>query len=442
MAFKRPRRGISVGTVATISLCVVTLLLGAFVFSRISGDISEIKLDPKLLTEPLAMVAGSLGGGEAGGASVQTAGGGGASSAPQMVTVAPTAAPTAAPTPEPIRTLTLAAAGQVSAGSELQAGGFDDVFTPVAGSLGNADLSIVTLRTSLTSDSSAYAEYNAPAALATALSGAGVTAVNMATDRLLDHGTAGLATTQNILAQAGLRAIGAYQTADGRQGYDVWEISGIRVGVLSYTASISTAGRAATAEGDIQTAARLLEEAAALADIRALRAQSDIVIVLAHWGSRGDARATGTVKTLADAFVQAGADVVLGTNPTSVQEMEKKTITDENGRQREVFIAYSLGNLLIDDSRDTTDITGVVLRLSIQWDAQAQRAAITDSRYLPAWIMRWREGTGVNRYQLVAAGTPEVPQHMTDSIYKNMQKAYQSMVNKVGTAAAQPQTTP
>lgn len=101
------------------------------------------------------------------------------------------------------------------------------------------------------------------------------------------------------------------------------------------------------------------------------------------------------------------------------------------------FIAYSLGNFLIDDSRETDDITGVILRLNLEWDSRQERLLFADSWYMPTWIMRLREDN-TSRYSIVPAGSSVTPEGMTDSIYVNMKKSYQSMTERLGSEAASP----
>lgn len=456
MALKRPRRGISVGTIVMLSLCVATLLVGAVVFARISGDIGDIVLDPKLLTEPLTAIVGSLTDGQPQPGenqpvnSVQQGDAQQGDTPPSEQSAAITPAPTATPEPTPLpsRTLTITAVGQIVAGSELHqaasgsgGNGFDSVFSGVGSSLAGSDAAIATLRTGLTEDSAALGAYNAPSALALAMQSAGFNIVNLGTDRALDQGVAGLQTTLDILQRTQMTTVGAFRSASERQA-KIIDAQGVKIGLLSYTGPLSNAGASAASSEEAAASLRSLQKETAVADIRALRQQADIVIVLAHWGSRSDAKTTQEMQDLADAFANAGADIILGTHPTTVLPFDRRTVAGEDGTTREVFIAYSLGNFLTDESRDTTDITGVVLQLTIQWDGQTQRASIIDSTYMPTWVMRWRDADGVNRYQVTAAGSAAKPANMTDTIYSNMKKAYDSMVNRLGKTHASPKTEP
>jgi len=338
------------------------------------------------------------------------------------------------------------ATGQISVGQELRiasrdaASGsisFAAMMAPVKPAL-SANLSIATLRTTLTEESSQYERFRAPAQLAEGLKENGVNLFNLSTERLLDYGTGGVLATRNILRGLNASSAGAFTTSEERAQYSIANFGGLRIGLLSYTTTISNNGRQVSSDTDIGTATRLLTAQGAAQDIRALREKgAEVVIVLAHWGNRSDTKPSKETRDLADALVEAGADIILGTNPTTVHELERRTVSS-GGRSRDVFIAYSLGNFLDDDSRDTPNITGMILHLDLEWNAQQQRLLIRDAWYMPTWIMRWKDLSGVNRYRVVPAGASLIPEGMTDGVYVNMKKAYQSMITRIGSDEATP----
>ncbi|MCL1965046.1 MAG: CapA family protein [Firmicutes bacterium] len=453
MSIKRKRRGISFGTIFMLSLCVVTLLFGALVFTRIAGDTARISLDPNLLTESLRVLARSV-------TDVITESGTPfpVNEAPTPAvtrqiaappsTAAPTAALTAAPAPTqpPSRTLTLTAAGQVSIGTELRssaskaAGGFDfyDMVSPVAHALSGANLSIVTLRTGLAgANATGFDTYCAPAWLVDGLKASGLNLFNFATDRVLDHGVRGIGDTRSVMDSKNTYFAGIYRTQEERSRPAVVDMGGVKVGLLAYTSSLSAAGKKAATEQEAALYTRYLSAQAAAAEITALRVNgADVVIVLPCWGGRADTKPSKETRAEADVLIEAGADIILGTGPTSVHELERRAVTDAYGEVREVFIAYSLGNFLIDDSRDTANILGMILSLDITWDTQTRKTSIGEAWYMPTWIMRWRDASGVNRYRVIPAGVSTIPEGMTESIYINMKKAYQNMVERLGKEAA------
>lgn len=441
---KKRRRGISAGTITVLSLCALTFVMGSYIYTRLSGDAGQLLINPSLLAEPLSVIARSVTDTEPSLPDAQSAG--------QQLTegaLAPSAtpSPTPAPTVPPTRNFSLTAVGQINAGTELRAAAkdsasgtlsFTSMLAPVASVL-PSNLSIATLRTTMTDDPAQYEAYRAPVSLAEALRSSGITLFSLATDRLLDFGPSGVQATRSLLRNADIKAAGAYITQEERDTYSIATFNGLKIGLLAYTGSISNAGKQSAGGAEIDLATRTLSAEAATKDIRAIREKgADVVVVLAHWGNRSDTKPSKETRALADAMVEAGADIILGTNPTQVQELERRTVTDAGGKTREVFIAYSLGNFLIDDSRETANITGMILHLDLSWDTQRESLSVADSWYMPTWIMRWKDTAGINRYRVVPAGASSIPEGMTDGVYVNMKNAYQSIITRIGTEAARP----
>ena len=430
---RKKRRGVSLGTYVLTVLCLLTLFAGVILYSRISGDIDQISLNPKMLSEPFETIRHSI---------MDTQPDAPASAPAQQK---PAENPLAAGE-SPVRTLSIGAVGQITIGNDTRRsarvnGGYDfgSIFQPVADALSGADLSLATLRTLVTDESSRYDAYFAPKELIDGMKANGFQLFNLATDRILDGGIQGIEKTRSILQSAQVATAGAYLSASERDALPIKEIAGCWVGVLSYTESLSSNGRRSANEETIQTSVRLFDVERARSDIAGLRRKgAEVIIVLAHWGGRSDARASREVREAADALVAAGADIILGTNPAQVHEIEKRTIYNADGSARDVFIAYSLGNFLVDDTRETAEITGMVLRLTLSYDRQTRRLSIQDAWYMPTWIMRWQDRSGQNRYRVVPAGASQPPPEMTNTVYGNMNRSYQNMVTKMDASAAWP----
>lgn len=433
---RRKRRGVSIGTYVLTVLCMLTIFVGVILFTRISGDIGEISLNPKILSESFETVTQTI-----------------TDTQPQSTANVDALSAQANPTVDapviiesPVRTLTLSAAGQITVGDDLRrsarVGGaydFSAIFQPVAHAFANADLSVVTLRTLLTDESSRYSTYYAPSELVPGMKANGIQLFNLATDRIMDDGPRGIEKTRSILQTAQATTAGAYLTSDERNALPVKEINGVKVGVLSYTESISSTGKRSADNETTQNSVRMLDLEAAKADIATLRQKgAEVIIVLAHWGGRSDTKVSRETREAAEALVDAGADIILGTNPTQVLEIERRTVTNSNGSARDAFIAYSLGNFLVDDTRESASITGMILGLSLSYDTQTRALSILDAWYMPTWIMRWKDQTDQNRYRIVPAGVSAPPSDMTGTVFNNMNKSYQSLLTKLDATVARP----
>lgn len=203
---------------------------------------------------------------------------------------------------------------------------------------------------------------------------AGVDAVCLANDHAMDYGYQGLEETLNVLHAAGISTAGAGPSLrvaeqptvlqDG-EGNDVALLSFSDVGPSSCAAGENRAG-IATAD------ASRLEEAVRKAD-----AEHSYVVVFLHWGDIGSSEVTARQKELALVCVRAGADLVVGSHPHVVQEMELV---------EGVPVFYSLGNLVF-FSRGEGGKRGIFL------GCRFEAGDLTEVRVIPILIEEGKPST-------------------------------------------------
>lgn len=110
-------------------------------------------------------------------------------------------------------------------------------------------------------------------------------------------------------------------------------------------------------------------QAPPLAAVRRAAQQSDLVVVMAHWGAEYGA-VIPRQRQQARQLVAAGADLVVGSGPHVLQEAE------EVG---DALVLYSLGNLLFDQPYPAT-WPGAVVRVTVQGQRLTACAVPTFSR--------------------------------------------------------------
>jgi poly-gamma-glutamate capsule biosynthesis protein CapA/YwtB (metallophosphatase superfamily) len=165
--------------------------------------------------------------------------------------------------------------------------------------------------------------------LAGALQRAGITIVTLANNHLLDCGRAGVLETLDALSDAGVAAVGAGLDERAAHSPVIQLAGGVRVGVLGYYWNRRTAAQAAVPGSAMDPPQALA------ADIGALRAQVDRVIVTFHWGVPYERQPASADQAKARLAVDYGADVVIGHHPHIVQPAEL---------YRGCPIFYSVGN--------------------------------------------------------------------------------------------------
>lgn len=212
-------------------------------------------------------------------------------------------------------------------------------FGPVGPLLSAADLAFVNLETPITvrdePEPKRYV-FRADPTAAEALKAAGIDAVTLANNHSMDHGRAGLADTITAAKAAGVGAFGAGKNLD--EAFRPWrtEVRGVRIAVFGFSQVDDLAERWA-AGPDRAGIAMAFDTERAVQAVTAARADSDLVVVMPHWGTEGAPCPTRQQQEFAQRMADAGADIVVGAHAHVLQG---------DGYLGSTFVAYNLGNLL------------------------------------------------------------------------------------------------
>ena len=144
--------------------------------------------------------------------------------------------------------------------------------------------------------------------------------VSLGNNHILNFGREGLKSTKYYLDKANIGYFGApdYPKSVSK------EIGGVRITFINYN-EFSAIGE--------------LEELATIEEIEKAKEFSDIIIVYSHWGIEYIYDPPEYIKSLAREFIDAGADLVIGSHPHVIEPSE-----DYKGKK----IYYSLGNFIFD----------------------------------------------------------------------------------------------
>ena len=161
--------------------------------------------------------------------------------------------------------------------------------------------------------------------------------VSLGNNHILNFGRKGLESTKNYLAEAGVDYFGSPDYPKSVTS----KINGINIAFINYNefSAVPT-----EAEGTVE-------------EIQKAKGFSDIIILYCHWGSEYQLTASDSKIDLAHQFVDAGADLVIGSHPHVIQQSE-----EYNGKK----IYYSLGNFVFDQyfSEDVRKGLGVEVKIN------------------------------------------------------------------------------
>jgi poly-gamma-glutamate synthesis protein (capsule biosynthesis protein) len=224
--------------------------------------------------------------------------------------------------------------------------------------LSGANLSMVNLESALTDGSCPDAQskqyvFYAPPTAVTAFRAAGVTLITNTNNHGEDCGPAGLQMALSIKAQTGYPILGIGQNS--AQAFTPYRtvIDGERITIIAATqvidSDLQTAWTATPSQPGLASAYDINDLIAA---VEAARKDSDTVVVYLHWGTELDACPNPLQEPLANALVQAGADIIVGTHAHVLLGA---------GYLGSAFVDYGLGNFAFYDNTPPENASGSLL---------------------------------------------------------------------------------
>lgn len=231
---------------------------------------------------------------------------------------------------------------------------FAPTYTFVADMIKNADISFINQETLMCGDGwefSYYPMFNGPQDMGLDLVDLGYDVIGMANNHMLDKGGEGLEATINFWKAQDVLMIGGYL---GEEDYThrILEREGVKIAFLSYT--YGTNGL--TLYPGFEAVIPYLDEATVERQVKAARADADLVIVSVHWGEEGQFNPTEGQKKYARIMNEAGADVIIGHHPHVIEPVE--WLTSSDGRR--TLCVYSLGNFIGEQAYDYNMVGGMI----------------------------------------------------------------------------------
>ena len=198
---------------------------------------------------------------------------------------------------------------------------------------------------------SSYPAFNYSPTLIPALKRLGVDVVSTANNHALDKGFAGAKATIDALEAHLMPYSGTSRGGDPKNyswsAQTVTDKNGVsfKLAWLACSFAQNSATGATNGINDSNKAVLNCERDKdfVLARISELASSYDAVIVTPHWGLEYELSPRPAQKAMAQAFVDAGARVIIGNHPHVPQSWDK-LVSAKDGR--DAFVAYSLGNFI------------------------------------------------------------------------------------------------
>ena len=332
----------------------------------------------------------------------------------------------------------LAAAGDlmvtdatVEAGKIL--GGYDytQVFMDVAPVLAGADLAVLNFEGNLLGAPYGTDSTSAPEELALALKAAGVDLIQMANSTTISDGIAGLKTSLSALRRTGLEPMGAFadsQEYEKYKGYTMVNVQGIRIAFVAFTKGMGGLSLPAGSENCVNllytdyatTYQEIDKEGITRVLNNVAKEKPDLTIAMVHWGSEYKDMVTDSQKKIAKLMKENGVDVILGSHPHMLHEIEYDEFTGQ-------LVAYSLGDFFSDAQRAGTDYS-IILDLEITRDNATGDTKVSAFSYTPICTLTEDESPDGQRHVMqlqkaMDAYEDNFVDRVSESVYSDLEYA-------------------
>ncbi len=431
----RKRRPLSVGTIVTLIMTAVVICGCFFLLSRMRERGSDFRIGAGALISAFDEVISHK----------NTGANATLTPAPTIKTTVVTIAPAASAPPQTIRneptaqnseqttapaalpsyTLKLTVSGMVNIRTGISSSALsddktsfqlNDVFSSLTPYI-HADINLAPLEGLLNGNAEKYSNIQYPGESAAALSAAGFDTLLLNHEHALDYGLDGLSKTISAAKTAGLSCAGI--TAEGAKD-KIFSVNGMKVAMLAYVDALSSRGKENVK--DAPGAVVLYDLSQVEKDVAAAKkAGASLVIVCLHWGKESAESATNSQKEAAKKIAAAGADIILGVNPSSVLPLEMIETTQNGGSVRKTLAAYSLGTLLTDSRASRPIVSGLLLHIKVTVSPQLQQVTFDSIEYTPTYI--WNQKLNGKTIFRVLCSADAAPDEMSADQRKNMGNA-------------------
>ncbi len=190
-----------------------------------------------------------------------------------------------------------------------------------------------------------------------------LTIVNLANNHSTNYGKEAFLDTLALLERNKIKFTGAGRNYTQAHRSRIITRNGIRFGFLGYNSIKSSIDAKKNSPGvawiskDPYYPVNESHFRKVRKDILAAKKKADVVIVWFHWGKEYEYYPSPITRRLAHLACDAGADIVLGSHPHTIQPIEF---------YKDSLICYSLGNFVFDQMQRAQTREGFILRLNFQ----------------------------------------------------------------------------
>lgn len=330
---------------------------------------------------------------------------------------------------------------------------FESIFRYVKDYVSAYDFSVANLETTFGGDKYPYQgnpSFNVPDPFGDAVVDAGydllLTSNNHCYDTLMD----GFKRTIEVSREKGLMVLGSRLTEEEPR-YAVVDVNGIKIGMVSYTYTLSMVNGRPNLNGNTPVESPALlnyfdynnlnafysEMGQIVEDMKADGAEATMLFI--HWGTEYKIVENNYQDTIAQKMCDLGIDVIVGGHPHVVQPVD--LLTSATDPEHKTVCIYSLGNVVsnqrISEMRLKTGHTEDGVLFAVTFEKYSDGTVyLASAEVLPTWV-NLSSVNGKLEYNILPLEDARRDEwkeafNLTDSLYQNCVDSYTRTMDIVG----------
>lgn len=231
--------------------------------------------------------------------------------------------------------------------------------------------------------------YNIPEVAAENMKAAGISLLQTANEHSGDFGIDGVKSTLSYLDSAGIKSVGTQKSSNDKR-YTIASVNSLKIGFVAYSndlnAELDEEDAYAINSLDNYDESKIQQMCN---DVRAARRDgAEFIVAMVYAGDAYNTEPDENQKALFNHLFEAGADIVIGTEPYALQPIEIRDLTDTNGTSKKGVAIYSLGTFLGSETYGSAGIDndiGAIFDVIIDKEG-SKKARISGIRLTPTCI--------------------------------------------------------
>jgi len=277
---------------------------------------------------------------------------------------------------------------------------------------------------------SGFPMFNSPVETIDGIGRAGFDLLFTSNNHSLDRGKSGIINTIKEIESRDIDFVGT--SVDERRAYIIKEINGIKLAIFSYTQALNGLETRLSSEELDKMINRIDIDMIKEDFLIAMEENPDYTIIYLHWGNEYNRDSSDFQKKLAKELAQIGFDLVLGSHPHVIQEME--TILEFG---KETHVIYSMGNFISNQRYETMGVSytedGVIMNITLNKNHLEEKTTLVSVKAIPTWVYRYWQDNRFNYYILPTEDILDgsLNMELSEEILKRIEKSRNDTLSKL-----------